>query len=46
MPDLNLSLVVGEYDHVRDLTTGAVRASGISLTTVHGSIEDILIRSH
>jgi len=46
MPDLNLSLAVGEYDHVRDLTTGAVRASGISITTVHGPIEDILIRGH
>jgi len=42
MPDLNLSLAVAEYDHVRDIATGAVRAAGINLTTVHGAVEDIL----
>jgi len=46
MPDLSLSLAIGEYEHVRDLTTGAVRANGISIVPVHGVIEDILFRSH
>ena len=46
MPDLNLSLAVAEYDHVRDIATGAVRAAGINITTVHGAVEDILIRAH
>ena len=46
MSELDLSLAIAEYDHVRDLTTGAVRASGINLRTVHGPVEDILIRSH
>ena len=46
MPDLTLSLAVAEYDHVRDIATGAVRAAGINITTVHGAVEDILIRAH
>lgn len=46
MPDLNLSLAIGDYDQVRDLTSGVVRAPGISITGVHGQIEDILIRAH
>ncbi len=46
MPDLTLSLAIGEYDHVRDLTTGVVRTSSVSITPVHGPIEDLLYRHY
>jgi 4,5-dihydroxyphthalate decarboxylase len=46
MANLQLSVALGEYDHVRDLSTGDVRISGIDLQVVHGPIEDILIRSY
>jgi len=44
MPDLNLSLAIDESDHVRDLTTGVARTSRVSITPLHGPIEDLLYR--
>jgi len=42
---LNLTLAVCDYEHVRDLTTGVVRADGITLTPlVFPSIEEITFR--
>ncbi|VCU71905.1 4,5-dihydroxyphthalate decarboxylase [Pigmentiphaga humi] len=46
MANISLSLAVGEYDHVRDLASGDVRASGLEIHAVHGPIEDILVRGH
>lgn len=46
MPKLSLSLAVGAYEHVRDLSTGAIPVEGIELTTVHNPIEDVLYRTH
>ncbi len=34
MGDLNLTLAIGEYDHVRDLLDGTVRVAGIDLTAM------------
>src|SRR5215472_10761478 len=42
---LNLTLAVCDYEHVRDLTSGVVRADGIVLTPlVFPSIEEITFR--
>jgi 4,5-dihydroxyphthalate decarboxylase len=42
---LNLTLAVCDYEHVRDLTSGVVRADGITLTPlVFPSIEEITFR--
>jgi 4,5-dihydroxyphthalate decarboxylase len=42
---LNLTLAVCDYEHVRDLTTGVIRADGITLTPlVFPSIEEITFR--
>ena len=45
MGDLALSLAIGEYDHVRDLLDGTVRATGIDLTVLRLPIEEIFYRS-
>ena len=45
MADLALSLAIGEYDHVRDLLDGTVRATGIELTVLRLPIEEIFYRS-
>jgi 4,5-dihydroxyphthalate decarboxylase len=42
---LSLSMAVSEYDHVRDLTSGAVRAEGIRLTCLDLPTEEIFFRS-
>src|SRR5262245_11131342 len=41
---LHLTLATADYDHVRDLTTGAVRADGILLTGFVLPIEEIFYR--
>lgn len=41
---LNLTLAVSEYDHFRDLTSGLVRAEGISLTSLTLPIEEMAFR--
>jgi 4,5-dihydroxyphthalate decarboxylase len=42
---LSLSMAVSEYDHVRDLTSGAVRVQGIRLTCLDLPTEEIFFRS-
>ena len=41
---LRLTLAVGDYDHVRDLTYGNVRAAGISLNCLYLPPEEIFFR--
>ena len=41
---LRLTLAIGEYDHVRDLCTGHVRAEGIAITPLHLPTEEIFHR--
>ncbi len=41
---LRLTLAIGEYDHVRDLCTGRVRAEGIVITPLHLPTEEIFHR--
>ena len=41
---LHLTLATTDYDHVRDLTYGAVRADGILLTGLTLSVEEIFFR--
>jgi 4,5-dihydroxyphthalate decarboxylase len=44
MADLKLTLAVNDYDHIRDLVTGRVRAEGIDLTSLVMSVEEIFYR--
>jgi 4,5-dihydroxyphthalate decarboxylase len=44
MAPLRLTLAVNDYDHVRDLVTGRVRAEGIELTCLTLSVEEIFYR--
>ena len=41
---LRLTLAIGEYDHVRDLCTGRIRAEGIAVTPLHLPTEEIFHR--
>ena len=41
---LALSLAISEYDHVRDLSDGLVRAQGIALNTLTFPVEEIFHR--
>jgi len=41
---LRLTLAVGDYDHVRDLSSGAVRAAGIELNCLNLTPEEIFFR--
>lgn len=44
MPELQLSIAVGDYDHIRDLTSGRVRAEGIALLPSHLPVEEMFFR--
>ena len=44
MPNIQLSLAIGEYDHVRDLLDGTVRVEGVDLTVLRLPIEEIFYR--
>jgi 4,5-dihydroxyphthalate decarboxylase len=44
MGDVHLTLAINDYDHVRDLVTGRVRAEGIDLTCLTLSVEEIFYR--
>jgi len=39
-----LTLAVHDYDHVRDLATGAVGVEGVALTCLHLPVEEIFFR--
>jgi 4,5-dihydroxyphthalate decarboxylase len=41
---LALTMAMSGYDHVRDLSTGAVRAEGVELTTLTLPVEEIFYR--
>jgi len=45
MSALNLSLAIGEYDHVRDVLDGSVRVEGVELTVLRLPIEEIFYRA-
>jgi 4,5-dihydroxyphthalate decarboxylase len=44
VPALPLTLAIGDYDHVRDLALGAVRAEGIELNVLDLPVEEIFFR--
>jgi 4,5-dihydroxyphthalate decarboxylase len=44
MPDIQLSMAIGRYDHVADLVNGRVRPEGITLTPMELPIEEIFFR--
>ena len=44
MGNIQLTLAVSEYDHVRDFTLGGVRAEGIDITHLNLQIEEIFHR--
>lgn len=46
MPNLRLTLAMGDYDHVRDLALERVRAPGIDLTVLNYDVEEIFFRFH
>jgi 4,5-dihydroxyphthalate decarboxylase len=41
---LHLTLAVADYDHIRDLVSGAVRVDGIALTALTMNVEEIFYR--
>lgn len=44
MPNLKLTLAVGDYDHLRDLALERVRPQGIDLTVLNYDVEEIFFR--
>jgi len=44
MPGIQLSMAISNYDHVRDLVNGRVRAEGIDLIPMELPIEEIFFR--
>ena len=44
MAKVTLTLALSDYDHVRDLTLGAISAEGIDLVYLNLSIEEIFYR--
>ncbi len=44
MTDLSLTLAIEDYDHVRDLVTGAVKPKGIDLTCLIFQVEETFFR--
>jgi 4,5-dihydroxyphthalate decarboxylase len=44
MPGIRLSMAISDYDHVRDLVNGRVRAEGIDLIPMELPIEEIFYR--
>jgi 4,5-dihydroxyphthalate decarboxylase len=43
-PNVHATLAVEDYDHVRDLVTGAVPVEGVDLTCLHLPVEEIFFR--
>jgi 4,5-dihydroxyphthalate decarboxylase len=44
LSNLKLSVAIGDYDQLRDFTTGRVRAEGIDITPINVSIEETFFR--
>jgi 4,5-dihydroxyphthalate decarboxylase len=45
MSNLQLSLAIGEYDHVRDVLDGTIPVTGVDLTVLRLPVEEIFYRS-
>ena len=45
MANLQLTLAIGEYDHVRDVLDGTVPVAGVDLTVLRLPVEEIFYRS-
>jgi len=45
MSNLQLSLAIGEYDHVRDVLDGTIPVAGVDLTVLRLPVEEIFYRS-
>lgn len=41
---VKLTMAMSDYDHVRDVVTGAVEVQGVELTTLHLPVEEIFYR--
>ncbi|HLW94122.1 MAG TPA: hypothetical protein VKS25_01970, partial [Solirubrobacteraceae bacterium] len=39
-----ITFACGDYDHVRDLASGAVPVEGVALTVVHHPVEELFFR--
>jgi 4,5-dihydroxyphthalate decarboxylase len=44
MPDINLTLAIGDYLHTRDLVTGKAKPEGVNLTVLNHPFETIAYR--
>ncbi len=44
MANIHLTLAINDYDHVRDMVSGAVRVDGIDLTCLTLTVEEIFYR--
>ena len=44
MNEVPLAIAVGDYDHVRDLTSGNIAVPGVRLTPIHLAVEQIFQR--
>lgn len=44
MGNVQVTLAIGDYDHVRDFSQGAVRAEGVDVTHLKLSVEEIFYR--
>ena len=42
--NIQLSVALGDYDHLRDLMSGVVRAPGIDITAMHPPVEEMFFR--
>lgn len=42
--NIQLSVALGDYDHVRDLMNGVVQAPGIDITAMHPAVEEMFFR--
>lgn len=46
MPNLKLTIAVGDYDQTRDLALGRVQVDGVDLTVLNFDVEEIFFRFH
>lgn len=44
LPDANITMAISDYEHVRDLTSGDVRAEGINLTCLRFGLPEMFHR--
>jgi len=46
LPNLKLTMAVGDYDQTRDLALGRVQVDGVDLTVLNFDVEEIFFRFH